>query len=178
MEHFQAACDWEPFPRVLGAAGITISCYVFDGCLFAPLSKHLIARHQLYYSKAHGFDHGPLNDELCAMDWVCPAKCIAHSCGNSVVWGLKGEGLHEHRDTVHIAIASLLTARTALHAHVADFLQQHLYFSQDRSGTSNEVSVFWRSLQVEPRFVDLLSDVDLYWGWSGAKDSRKLVGQR
>ena len=82
---FQAACDWEAIPRVLGATGITISCYVFDGCLFGPLSKHLTARHQLYYSKAHGFDHGPLHDELSAMDWVCPVKCIAHSCGNSVV---------------------------------------------------------------------------------------------
>ena len=177
---FQAACDFEAIPRVLGATGITISCYVFDGCLFGPLSKHLTARHQLYYSKAHGFDHGPLHDELSAMDWACLVKCIAHSCGNSVVWGLKGVGLHDHRDNVHIAIASLLNARTALHAHVGDFLHQHLYFSQDRSGTNEEVSAFWRSLQVEHHFVDLLSDLDLHWdgrvlrireSWSGRGDA-------
>jgi hypothetical protein len=93
MAHFQATCDWEAIPRALGAEGITISCYGFDGCLFTPLGKHLASRHELCYSKAHGFDQGPLHDELCAMDWVCPVKCIALSCGNSVAWGLDGRGL-------------------------------------------------------------------------------------
>ena len=115
------------------------------------------------------------------MEWVCPVNASHTRVGTVFCWGVKGVGLHDHRyNNVHIAIASLMNARTALHAHVADFLQQHLHYSQDRSGTINEVSVFWSSLQVEPRFVDLLSDLDLHWdgrvlriheSWSGRGDT-------
>ena len=163
---FQAICDWEAAPRVLGATGITISVYIFDGTLAGPRGRHVVARHQLYYSTMASSCRSPFHAQACATYGVVPLRCIAHSCSNSVAWGLHGLGLKSHSENIHIAIQSLLNGRTALHSHVGDFLQQHLFFSRDRSGSCEEISMCWRSLQIEPHFVDQLRDLDLHWDGS------------
>ena len=159
----QAGCDFMATARSMGARGITITAYLFDGKPFKSLRGHFAARHDLFYCKELGFDHGPMHLELQAMGWVLPVKCIAHACSNSVSWGLKPIGLDEYKENVHISIASLVNARTALHASVGLFVETHLKFKAERSGELLDIECFWRALHIEPHMCEVLCDLDFFW---------------
>jgi hypothetical protein len=160
---FVAGTEFLGTLRSSGALGIAISVYIFDGCLFSCLSKHFHARHEVFYDRNLGFDHGVLHEALRCMDWVVPVKCIAHGCSNAVAWGLKEVGLEAVRDDVHVAVASLINCRTVLHAAIDNFLVTYLKFSSDRSASISELQSFWKALHVEPNMCDRLSEMDLHW---------------
>ena len=84
---FTAACEFIDTLRHSGHAGIAISIYFFEGCLLTALSRHLHARHEMYYDSG---DSGVAQTaELTLLqltDWVVPVKCCLHSCSNGVSW--------------------------------------------------------------------------------------------
>ena len=51
---FTAACEFIDTLRHSGHEVIAISIYLFDGCLFIALSRHLQARHEMYYDSGVG----------------------------------------------------------------------------------------------------------------------------
>lgn len=95
------------------------------------------------------------------------------------MWGPKGLDLDEHRDKVHLSIASLINARTALHAHVDEFLARFLRFRPERVTSEENCRACWVFLQVEPSVVDILCSLDRRWdggslsihaSWEGSEE--------
>ena len=135
-----------------------------DGALYSSLKRHMVGRHELFYARSRGFDHGDDHDVLWAPDWTITLKCIAHACSNAVLWGLKPNRITELSEDVHVSIASLQNGRTALHSKTDMMLVRHLEFRGHRSGSDSDISTFWLFLTSSLRCVASSSA----WIWAGS----------
>ena len=158
---FTAGCEFMDSPRILGALGIIVGVYVFDGALFSSLARHFTARTELFYGPCDEDADDEEQNELRATDWALPIKCVGHGCSNAVAWGLKRVLPDDGDENIHVTIESLRNGRTAIHSKIYDHLAKGAISFKPPSGTDDEIRSFWLSLRVEATMLDTLCTYDV-----------------
>ena len=156
---FQAMCDFGPTLRASGHLGLALSAYLFDGALCSALSRHIHARHSVFYKLE--VELGDLREVLESKDWVFVLKCIAHSASNSVKWGLSRvlRRIFDEKD-FFVSIEALKNSRSDIHDKIGSFTASRVVFTHERTGTLSDREQLWRALGVVPTMIDTFAFMD------------------
>jgi hypothetical protein len=159
--HFTAGCSYFPLLRHIGHKGISITHYAFDRLLLEPLMGMFGARHNLYYSE-HGPDLGDEGFLFRLTDWVVGTGCAGHDLSNSLKWAMAPHSSDPVIKDLHVCIESLRNSFADLHRHIPLFLRRYISFETPPDDADN-IAEFWRSLGVDPTFIDTFVLVKPNW---------------
>ena len=173
---FTACCEFLGLLRQDGAEDVAVSGYIFDGMLYLALRRHLLSRHELFYSLQYGPDLGSQRLLLWCLDWPIVVKCVSHAFNNASSWGLSLEyDLSDEQDKVtHITVKSLINSRDGLLEKINEFVSRRAKAVDTLTGTVEERRAFWQCLDTEPQIIELFIFFDLEWDgynlcfWAGA----------
>ena len=97
---WSAACEFVPVLPLAGHKGISIHVYLQDGLFAKPFGRRMLARHQLFWDRAHcpiSFDADEDRQLAEMKDWVIVSRCYAHSCSLALKWGMSSSSSGQRR---------------------------------------------------------------------------------
>ncbi|CAE8616190.1 unnamed protein product, partial [Polarella glacialis] len=162
--HFEAYWLFFPLPRAIGAEGIVLHAYCWDGAIFHAMDQLVRKYHAAYnYNRSAQEQFPGEGRRLELMSWHLAVSCVNHICHGAMRWSL----LHfiNDKDCVRscfISIESLRNSFGQLVSHLeGGWLQGKIEFEQ---WDGLDIGELWSVLGVEPDWAERLTDMQVRWG--------------
>ena len=176
-----AASEFCPVLALSGHKGIGIHVYIQDGLFASPFGKRMLARHALFWQKAHcpltfTTDAEMFLAEL--RDWVYTTGCFARSCSKALKWGMRAlvVGCDELLEAIHISVSALLRGSQGLFRAVPEFIAGFVVLDVPEVDNTEDIVWFWTCLDVHPKLIDLFVRVNPQWRGDRLHCSASLSG--
>ena len=159
---FRAATSMCKLPRRAGHSKIIIHHLCCDRAVHTALESLLWGRLEAYYKSEVATELGD-SLELCHLqELFVSTPCTAHAAQNALKWAiaplLKKDTLHD----LHICIEACRNSFAMLHAHLFDFLQQHVTF-RAHAHDLQEAATLWAAVGVDASMLEVVAEVHPIW---------------